>query len=89
MERIAEDFPTDDNKLPNRESLLRTARTTLGSKIVNRCHDKFAAMAVDAVLAVADLETRDVNFELIKMLTKVFKKLFKNFLNNFSRSAAS
>ena len=28
-------------------------------------------MAVDAVLAVADLETRDVNFELIKMLTKV------------------
>jgi len=75
MERIAEDFPTDDNKLPNRESLLRTARTTLGSKIVNRCHDKFAAMAVDAVLAVADLETRDVNFELIKMLTKVGGKL--------------
>ena len=71
LDRIAEDFPTDDNKLPDRESLLRTARTTLGSKIVNRCHEKFAAMAVDAVMAVADLETRDVNFELIKMLTKV------------------
>ena len=50
-------------------------QTTLGSKIVNRCHDKFAAMAVDAVLAVADLETRDVNFELIKMLTKVISRL--------------
>merc|ERR1711937_1057094 len=55
--------------------LIETARTTLGSKIVNRCHDKFAAMAVDAVLAVADLETKDVNFELIKMLTKVGGKL--------------
>ena len=75
LDRIAEDFPTDDNKLPDRESLLRTARTTLGSKIVNRCHEKFAAMAVDAVMAVADLETRDVNFELIKMLTKVGGKL--------------
>merc|ERR1712015_338096 len=32
-------------------------------------------MAVDAVLAVADLEHRDVNFELIKMLTKVGGKL--------------
>ena len=56
---------------PDRESLMRTARTTLGSKIVNCCHDKFAQMAVDSVLAVADLETKDVNFELIKMLTKV------------------
>jgi len=68
--RIAEDVPTKDG-LPDRSSLLRTAKTTLGSKIVNRCHNKFAAMAVDAVLAVADLEHRDVNFELIKMLTKV------------------
>merc|ERR1711990_710099 len=32
-------------------------------------------MAVDSVLAVADLETKDVNFELIKMLTKVGGKL--------------
>merc|ERR1712183_976704 len=74
LERISEDFPTKDGA-PDRESLMRTARTTLGSKIVNRCHDKFAAMAVDSVLAVADLENRDVNFELIKMLTKVGGKL--------------
>jgi len=75
LDRIAEDFPTDAKKIPNRESLLRTAKTTLGSKIVNRCHDKFAAIAVDAVLAVADYDSKDVNFELIKMLTKVGGKL--------------
>ena len=51
--------------------LKRTARTTLGSKIVNRCHDQFADIAVESVLAVADFEKKDVNFELIKMLTKV------------------
>ena len=51
--------------------LIRTAKTTLGSKIVNRCHDQFAQIAVDAVMAVADMEKKDVNFELIKMLTKV------------------
>lgn len=55
--------------------LKRTARTTLGSKIVNRCHDQFADIAVEAVLAVADFEKKDVNFELIKMLTKVGGKL--------------
>ena len=44
--------------------------TTLGSKIVNRCHRQLAEIAVDAVLAVADLERRDVDFELIKMQTK-------------------
>jgi T-complex protein 1 subunit epsilon len=30
-----------------------------------------ARIAVDAVMAVADLETRDVNFELIKLEAKV------------------
>ena len=70
LERISEDFPPKDGA-PDREALMRTARTTLGSKMVIRCHDKFAQMAVDSVLAVADLETKDVNFELIKMLTKV------------------
>jgi T-complex protein 1 subunit epsilon len=45
--------------------------TTLGSKIVNKCHRHMAEIAVNAVLAVADMETRDVNFELIKVETKV------------------
>ena len=46
---------------------MKTAKTTLGSKIVNKCHDQMAKIAVDAVMAVADFETKDVNFELIKV----------------------
>lgn len=38
---------------------------------VSKAHDKFANIAVDAVLAVADLERRDVDFELIKVDSKV------------------
>ncbi|KAJ3100252.1 T-complex protein 1 subunit epsilon [Phlyctochytrium planicorne] len=53
------------------EVLLKTAKTSLGSKIVSKCHDLFAQMAVDAVLAVADLERKDVDFELIKIDGKV------------------
>lgn len=55
----------------NREALYRTAKTCLGSKIVSKCHDHFASIAVDAVLAVADLERRDVDFDLIKLDGKV------------------
>merc|ERR1712156_220167 len=67
LDKISESFTVDVN---NRESLIETAMTTLGSKIVNRCHRQLAEIAVDAVLAVADLERRDVDFELIKMQTK-------------------
>jgi len=38
---------------------------------VSIAHDKFASIAVDAVLSVADLERRDVDFELIKVDGKV------------------
>ncbi|KAI5804446.1 chaperonin Cpn60/TCP-1 family [Geopyxis carbonaria] len=55
----------------NTDNLLRCARTSLGSKIVSKAHDKFAQMAVDAVLSVADLEQKDVDFELIKVDGKV------------------
>ncbi|XP_046656323.1 T-complex protein 1 subunit epsilon-like [Daphnia pulicaria] len=68
LERNAETFPLDVNNL---EPLIQTAMTTLGSKIVNKCHRHMAEIAVNAVLAVADMETRDVNFELIKVETKV------------------
>lgn len=52
-------------------NLLKAAKTSLGSKIVSKAHDHFAHMAVDAVLSVADLERKDVDFELIKMESKV------------------
>jgi len=38
---------------------------------VSKAHDKFAQIAVDAVLAVADLDRSDVDFELIKVDSKV------------------
>jgi len=69
LDKISESFAVDGESI-NRESLIETAMTTLGSKIVNRCHRQLAEIAVDAVLAVADLERRDVDFELIKMQTK-------------------
>jgi len=68
LEKSSEVFPLDMNNL---EPLIQTAMTTLGSKIVNKCHRQMAEIAVNAVMAVADMETRDVNFELIKMETKV------------------
>jgi T-complex protein 1 subunit epsilon len=59
----------------NTQPLLSTAMTTLGSKIINRCQEKMARIAVDAVLAVADLARKDVNFDLIKLEGKVGGKL--------------
>ncbi|KAK3295155.1 chaperonin Cpn60/TCP-1 family [Chaetomium fimeti] len=49
------------------ENLVKVARTSLGSKIVSKAHDQFANIALDAVLSVADLERKDVDFELIKV----------------------
>lgn len=51
----------------NLQPLLETAETTLGSKIINRFQKQMAKIAVDAVVSVADLERKDVNFDLIKM----------------------
>lgn len=50
--------------------LIRAAKTSLGSKIINRFHDQMAKIAVDAVLGVADLQRRDVDFERIKVRAK-------------------
>jgi len=72
LEKISDEFPVDPENL---EPLILTAMTTLGSKIINRCHRQMAEIAVNAVMAVADLETRDVNFELIKVEGKVGGKL--------------
>merc|ERR1712055_1025716 len=69
---IADEFKID---LKDTSNLVKTAKTTLGSKIINKCHDKMANIAVDAIMAVADFETKDVNFELIKVEGKVGGKL--------------
>lgn len=72
LDTIAEDYPIDPK---NKEPLIKVAMTTLGSKIVNKCHRQMAEVAVDAVLTVADLEKKDVNFELIKIEKKVGGKM--------------
>ncbi|CAN0187897.1 unnamed protein product [Ascophyllum nodosum] len=51
----------------NTEPLVTTAMTTLSSKIVNVHKKKMAQIAVDAVMAVANLERNDVNFDMIKV----------------------
>ncbi|KAM0786958.1 T-complex protein 1 subunit epsilon [Microbotryomycetes sp. NB124-2] len=51
--------------------LLKVAQTSMGSKIVSKAHGLFAQIAVDAVLSVADLERKDVSFDLIKVSGKV------------------
>lgn len=72
LDKISDSFPVDRNDL---QPLLRTALTTLSSKIVNRCGTQLAEIAVDAVLSVADLSRKDVDFELIKVEGKVGGKL--------------
>jgi len=72
LDAIADTFTIDPN---NTENLVRTAKTTLGSKIINKCHEQMAKIAVDAVMSVADFETKDVNFELIKVEAKVGGKM--------------
>ncbi|XP_022912577.1 T-complex protein 1 subunit epsilon [Onthophagus taurus] len=72
LDKIAELFPVAEDNL---EPLIKVAMTTLGSKIINKCHRQMAEIAVKAVLQVANLETRDVNFELIKVEGKVGGRL--------------
>ena len=71
LETICDSFTITGDKDP----LVRTAMTALGSKIVSRCLKQFAEIAVDAVLSVADLARKDVDFELIKVETKPGGKL--------------
>ncbi|KAG8922242.1 T-complex protein 1 subunit epsilon [Tulasnella sp. 418] len=68
LDRIAERVEFSKE---NTENLLKSAMTSLGSKIVSIAHRQFAQIAVDAVLSVADLQRRDVDFELIKVDGKV------------------
>jgi T-complex protein 1 subunit epsilon len=61
--------------LTQRETLVRAAMTSLGSKVVNKhCH-ALAIVCVQAVLSVADLERREVNLDLVKVLGKSGGKL--------------
>ena len=64
LDEIAE--PIDINKNAN-EVLVTTAMTTLSSKIIQANKRKMAEIAVHAVLKVADLDHKDVNFDRIRV----------------------
>lgn len=68
LDRISDTIPFSKDDASNLE---KVAKTCLGSKIVSKAHDQFSKIAVDAVLSVADLERKDVDFELIKVDGKV------------------
>ena len=72
LEAISDRMPVSKEEY---EVLLQTARSTLNSKVINRDRDRLAKICVDAVLAVADLERKDVNLDLIKVDGKVGGRL--------------
>lgn len=68
LEATADDI-VNDSQLD--DLLFKAARTSLGSKIVSKEHDKFAQMAVDAIKSVMDKERKDVDFDLIRLQGRV------------------
>lgn len=67
LEEIQEEINITKN---GHEFLKKCAMTALGSKVVSKCQEQYADLAVKAVLNVADLERKDVNFDLIKIVAK-------------------
>eukprot|EP00440_Ansanella_granifera_P005852 gb/GFBE01006347.1/.p1 GENE.gb/GFBE01006347.1/~~gb/GFBE01006347.1/.p1 ORF type:complete len:544 (+),score=194.07 gb/GFBE01006347.1/:1-1632(+) len=64
-----------DIQADDQAALRKAASTALGSKVVSGRKDQLAKISVDSVLAVCDLERKDVNFDLIKVEGKVGGKL--------------
>merc|ERR1719356_425745 len=56
-------------------ALRKAASTALGSKVVSSRKEQLAKISVESVLSVANLERKDVNFDLIKVEGKVGGKL--------------
>jgi len=70
VKKISEIQEELDISKNNYEFLRKCATTALGSKVVSKCQDLFADLAVKSVLHVADLDRKDVNFDLIKIISK-------------------
>jgi len=75
LTRLEEVAVERDITKDNHNVLLTSAKTALGSKVVASQKDHLAQLAVDAVLAVADISRKDVNFDLIKVETKTGGRL--------------
>ena len=68
LDSIATEINLTEN---DHENLKKAAKTALCSKVVSKYQDQFAKIAVEAILSVADLERKDVNFDMIKVEGKV------------------
>mmetsp|Transcript_35013 Transcript_35013/g.78451 ORF Transcript_35013/g.78451 Transcript_35013/m.78451 type:complete len:544 (+) Transcript_35013:82-1713(+) len=75
VKRVEEIAKVVDILSEEQAALKKAASTALGSKVVSSRKDQLAKISVDAVLAVCDLERKDVNFDLIKVEGKVGGKL--------------
>lgn len=68
--RLEEICTAIDIQKNDHEFLVKAAIISLGSKIVSKCQKKLAEIAKDAIVAVADFERKDVNFDMIKIVPK-------------------
>lgn len=75
VERIKQIALEVDLTANNNAALKKAAKTALGSKIVSSKQEELAEICVQAVLSVADMERKDVNFDLIKVEGKAGGKL--------------
>ena len=67
LTEISEEIDISKNDF---DFLRKCATTALGSKVVSKCQNHFADLAVKSVLHVADIERRDVNFDRITIIAK-------------------
>merc|ERR1719389_335918 len=75
VKRVTEIAKNIDLQADDKAALRKAACTALGSKVVSSRKDQLGRICVESVLAVANLERRDVNFDLIKLEGKVGGKL--------------
>eukprot|EP00933_Yihiella_yeosuensis_P046065 TRINITY_DN41533_c0_g1_i1.p1 TRINITY_DN41533_c0_g1~~TRINITY_DN41533_c0_g1_i1.p1 ORF type:complete len:578 (+),score=165.57 TRINITY_DN41533_c0_g1_i1:132-1736(+) len=75
VQRVQEIAREVDLMADDKAALKKAANTALGSKVVSMRKEQLGQICVEAVLSVADLEHKDVNFDLIKVEGKVGGKL--------------
>merc|ERR1719389_725052 len=75
VKRVTEIAKNIDLQADDKAALRKAACTALGSKVVSSRKDQLGRICVESVLAVANLDRQDVNFDLIKVEGKVGGKL--------------
>jgi T-complex protein 1 subunit epsilon len=65
-----------------KEDLVQASKVALSSKVVSSCKEELAQIAAEAVLSVADMERKEVNLELIKIVGKTGRSLSDTSLIN-------